>query len=169
MKKLIDLINHPAPGDSLANYLGYLPEEKWHVVLTQSRDSGLISKSNWEVALERLGGERGGNVEVHRFGHWACGWWEALCVAEDSDLWETAKGICESIEDYPLLDEEHHSKMEEEEAQIMWRDCFTPKERVRHLRATGGDDNITTFSALRKCVEGAFAPFTQHGYQGIIE
>lgn len=168
MNKLIDLIKHPGAGDSLANYLGHLPEEKWHVVLTQSRDSGLISKSNWEVALERLGGERGGNVEVHRFGHWACGWWEALCVAEDSDLWETAKGICESIEAYPLLDEEHHSEMEAKEADRVWRDCFSPKERVELLRSEGGTENFHTFSDLMRCVKGAFAPFTDNGYQSII-
>ena len=44
-----------------------------------TRDSTLIEQSNYNVALERLGGERGG-VVVESSGHWACGWVDALRV-----------------------------------------------------------------------------------------
>ena len=165
MQKLSDLIKNPSGLDSLDNYAGEIPEDKWHVVLTQSRDSEILTQSNWAVALEELGGESE-HVEIHRFGHWACGWWEALCVAKDSDAWETAKEIHDSLSDYPVLDEEHYSEMETEEADRIWRDCFDPKERVELLRSEGGDFN--GFADLMQCVRGAFAPFTNNGYYGII-
>ena len=57
MQKLSDLIKNPSGLDSLDNYAGEIPEDKWHVVLTQSRDSDILTKSNWAVALEELGGE----------------------------------------------------------------------------------------------------------------
>ena len=167
MQKLSDLIKNPSGLDSLDNYAGEIPEDKWHVVLTQSRDSEILTKSNWAVALEELGGESE-HVEIHRFGHWACGWWEALCVAKDSEAWEPAKEMHDSLSDYPVLDEEHHSEMETEEANRIWSECFDPKERVEHLRSEGGTENFNGFADLMQCVRGAFAPFTNNGYYGII-
>ena len=166
MQKLSDMIKHPSGWDSLDNYMGEIPEDKWHVVLTRSRDSDILTESNWTVALEQLGGE-GDNVEIHRFGHWACGWWEALCVAKDSDVWESAKEMCDSLSDYPVLNEEHFCEMEMEEANRIWSDCFSPKERVEHLRSEG-TENLHDFADLWQCVKGAFAPFTDDGYQSII-
>ena len=166
MQKLSDLIKEPGRFDSLDNYMGEIPEDKWHVVLTRSRDSDILTESNWTVALEQLGGE-GDNVEIHRFGHWACGWWEALCVSKDSDVWETAKEIHDSLSDYPVLNEEHFCEMEAEEANKVWRDCFSPKERVELLRSEG-TENLHNFADLLRCVRGAFAPFTDNGYGGTI-
>ena len=167
MQKLSDLIKNPSGLDSLDNYAGEIPEEKWHVVLTQSRDSEILTQSNWAVALEELGGESE-HIEIHRFGHWACGWWEALCVAKDSEAWETAKEIHDSLSDYPVLDEGHFSEMEMEEANRIWSDCFDPKERVELLRSEGGTEDFNGFADLMQCVRGAFAPFTNNGYYGII-
>ena len=167
MQKLSDLIKKPSGLDSLDNYMGDIPEEKWHVVLTQSRDSEILTQSNWAVALEELGGESE-HVEIHRFGHWACGWWEALCVAKDSEAWETAKEIHDSLSDYPVLNDEHFSEMETEEANRIWSDCFDPKQRVELLRSEGGTENFHGFADLMQCVRGAFAPFTNNGYYGII-
>jgi hypothetical protein len=168
MQKLSDLIKKPSGFDSLDNYMGDIPEEKWHVVLTQSRDSGILTKSNWAVALEELGGESE-YVEIHRFGHWACGWWEALCVAKDSEAWETAKEIHDSLSDYPVLNEEHFSEMEMEEADRVWRDLYTPYQRLEHLRSDDEDtESFHNFADLMRCVRGAFAPYTNNGYGGII-
>ena len=167
MQKLSDLIKKPSGLDSLDNYMGDIPEDKWHVVLTQSRDSEILTQSNWAVALEELGGESE-HVEIHRFGHWACGWWEALCVAKDSEAWETAKEIHDSLSDYPVLNDEHFSEMETEEANRIWSDCFDPKQRVELLRSEGGTENFHGFADLMQCVRGAFAPFTNNGYYGII-
>ena len=167
MQKLSDLIKKPSGLDSLDNYAGEIPEDKWHVLLTRSRDSEILTQSNWAVALEELGGESE-HVEIHRFGHWACGWWEALCVAKDREAWETVMKLHESLHDYPVLDEEHFSEMEMEEANRIWSDCFDPKERVELLRSEGGTENFNGFAALMQCVRGAFAPFTNNGYYGII-
>tara|TARA_R100000458_G_scaffold57613_2_gene64059 strand:- start:8 stop:523 length:516 start_codon:yes stop_codon:yes gene_type:complete len=170
MQKLSDLIKNPSGLDSLENYAGEIPEDKWHVLLTRSRDSDILTQSNWRVALKKLDPSgKSVDVEIHRFGHWACGWWEALCVAKDSEAWETVMELHESLHDYPVLDEEHYSEMETEEANRVWRDLYTPYQRLEHLRSDyGGTENFHNFADLMQCVRGAFAPFTNDGYYGII-
>lgn len=47
--------------------------------IMQTRDSEALERSNFAVALGRLGGESE-TVRVHRFRHWACGWFDLLLV-----------------------------------------------------------------------------------------
>ena len=81
------------------------------VLLSQNRDSEALELSNFRVALERLGGESE-NVQVHRFGHWACGWFELLLVKPNTKQWQTALEIEDSLLDYPCLDEMDWSNLE---------------------------------------------------------
>ena len=99
MKTLNKVASNPSGLDSYSNYAGEIPSDSLLVVLTRSRDSDILSESNWEVALERLGGESD-TVEIHRFGHWACGWWEALCVQAGSQQQEEAGEIESDLEAY---------------------------------------------------------------------
>lgn len=82
MRTLRAVVERPSAIDSYANYMGERPEPEWYCLLTQTRDSGCLERSNFAVALEQLGGE-GENVTIERYGHWACGWWEALAVRGD--------------------------------------------------------------------------------------
>jgi len=66
-----------------------------------------------------LGGESD-TVEVHRFGHWGPGWYEIIIVHPDSPQAKIAYDIARSLEDYPLLDEEDHSRRETEDAIESW-------------------------------------------------
>ena len=165
MKKLIDLVRNPSGFDSFDNYFGDLPSNDLIVVVTRSRDSDLIEESNWECALEMLGGENS-SVKIHRFGHWACGWWDALCVIQGSEKEEIGREIVESIENYPLLDEEDHSRRESEQADKVWRDDYSPTERVGFLRDNYADFHC--FTDLLQCVRGEYAPFCEDGYQSLI-
>jgi hypothetical protein len=117
MKTLNEVMQRPSATDSLDNYLGATDFPGWYVVLTHDRDSDCLQESNWRVALARLGGESD-NVEIHRFGHWACGWWEALCVKDD----KVAEGnkIQSELEAYPVLDDEDYSLLEHETATAVW-------------------------------------------------
>ena len=79
MKPLNQVLQRPSAFDSLANYTGETEFPGLYVVVCQNRDSDCLTRSNFRMALKRLGGESD-SVVFHRFGHWACGWWEALCV-----------------------------------------------------------------------------------------
>lgn len=93
--------------------LGLPDKQNWLVLLGKNRDSSLLKQSNFDVALEMLGGESD-DVEVCRFGHWACGWIEIIIVNPKSKLANTAEMIEQAIEDYPVLDEEDWSNREYE-------------------------------------------------------
>lgn len=97
----------------------FLPERQdWHVApVSRTRDSSTLEESNFAVALETLGGESE-TVEVHRFGHWANGWYELILVAPER-AGEVA-AIAARLEDYPILDEEDHSSREWEAAWETW-------------------------------------------------
>ena len=119
MKTLNEIIQRPSGFDSLNNYAGQTDFPGLYVVLTRNRDSDCLGESNWRVALEQLGGESD-DVIIHRFGHWACGWWEALCVSGDKQT--EGEQIVNLLADYPILDEEDFSTLEHETAQKSWED-----------------------------------------------
>ena len=147
MKTLNKVASNPSGLDSYSNYAGEIPSDSLLVVLTRSRDSDILSESNWEVALERLGGESD-TVEIHRFGHWACGWGEALCVQAGS------------------LSDDHFSEAESDEAQRVWAECYSPKERIEYIREGSGFD-FRGIGDLLQCVRGLFAPCGNDGYCGL--
>ena len=83
-------------------------QQDWIVLpCGQNRDSGPLQKSNFECLLKDFGGESE-TVEVHRFGHWACGWFEIIIVhpslAEKVEDWE------EALNNYPVVDEEDYCR-----------------------------------------------------------
>jgi hypothetical protein len=89
----------------------------WLVALGQNRDSGTAARSNFRVALRSLEtvDPDGKDHEIHRFGHWACGWLEIIIVrpgtAAHQDAWETECALA----NYPILDEMDWSELESEE------------------------------------------------------
>ena len=94
--------------------------EAWLVVpVSIMQDTPSADTSNFYTALDMLGGESD-TVEVHRFGHWGPGWYEIILVNPDSPHAKTVEDIASRIEDYPLLDEEDHSRREYEDAIESW-------------------------------------------------
>lgn len=164
-------VSNPSGFDSRANYSGTDPDEFAHllVVLTRNRDSDCLSESNWEVALKELGGEENEHVEIHRFGHWACGWWEALVVKEGTEQHRIAQEINSALSDYPVLDDEHFSQKEMEHANEIWRDCYSHEERMELLKQNKSSfpDYFGTFRDLLDCARGNYCP-DFNGYCGII-
>ena len=155
MKTLYEIAANPSGFDSYSNYLGELPEKSLLVVLTRNRDSDCLSESNWECALKELGGESE-TVEIHRFGHWACGWWEALCVKAGSESEKIGAEIESSLSDYPVLNDEHFSELEQAEADRIWQCCYDEKERVEYIRENRSQFEFWSFSDLLQCVRGDF-------------
>jgi len=166
MKKLLEIAKNPSGFDSLANYSGDLPEPQWHVVLTRSRDADILTECNWHVALADLGGESEG-VQIFLFGHWACGWWEALCVAEGGEQFAKGQELHDSLEEYPILDEDAFSEMEFDEAQRSWAGDYGAKERIAYIRDCSGLE-FSGLGDLLQCVRGVYPPYDNDGFHGII-
>ena len=155
MNTLYDTAANPSGLDSYANYMGETPSKGLLVVLTRNRDSDCLTESNWECALEQLGGESE-TVEIHRFGHWACGWWEALCVKAGSEAEKIGAEIESLLSDYPVLNDEHFSEKEQDEANRIWQSCYDEKERIEYIRENRSQFEFWSFSDLLQCVRGNF-------------
>jgi hypothetical protein len=94
--------------------LGLQSQQDWLVApVARNRDSGLLDLSNFNAALDMMGGESD-NCEVHRFGHWGCGWFEIIIVKPDTPTAAIAEEIEEALENYPVLDEDDWGKREYE-------------------------------------------------------
>jgi hypothetical protein len=96
-------------------------QQHWLVMpVIQTRDSETLEQSNFASALEQLGGESE-SVQVHRFGHWANGWFEIIIIdpADESKV-QIAESIESTLKDYPILDDEDLSRRENDEYEYAW-------------------------------------------------
>ena len=94
------------------DYMGQTWEEYYSSGFGQTRDSDVLARSNFRVALKALGGESE-TVIVVREGHWACGWIEWIAIHEsDKKSLEIANEIYCSIQDYAVLDDSDFSELE---------------------------------------------------------
>lgn len=100
------------------NYIGKSYND-YYVLLSHHRDSGLVEKSNFNSALKALNGESD-TVKVVRFSHWLCGWVEMILIHEsDKESIDKGNEIEESLNNYPILDEDAFSEMvTEKEAEM---------------------------------------------------
>lgn len=98
-----------------------LPDRQNWLVLPvgRNRDSDTLSESNFEAALNQMGGESE-TLEVHRFGHWARGWFEII-IMHPSRCTEAVE-IEAALEDYPVLDEFDHAERQYDAIQEAWAD-----------------------------------------------
>lgn len=144
----------PTAFDSKSNFVVWDSEsieniQDWLVCpTTRNRDSSCLDESNFDAALELLGGE-GDKVQVHRFGHWACGWYELIVV--HPDLRTELESIEKRLDGYPVLNEDDFSEREYNEAQELWAGCNL-SERLEYLKrygTVGGEYGDSIFS-IRK-------------------
>lgn len=110
----------------------------------RNRDSRCLEESNFHAALAMLGGESepvsdddNGPVQIHRFGHWACGWFEIILVKPGTPQAAMAEVIEAKLENYPVLDDDDYSSREFEAAEETWKNCYNVKERVEMLQEQG--------------------------------
>ena len=137
----------PTGFDSPSNFMAhrdidYLQD--WFVCPTgRNRDSSLLDESNWDAALKILGGESD-KVEVHRFGHWAYGWYELILV--HPSLRDEVAGIESLLTEYALLDDSDYSERVFDRACELWENSST-KERIEYIRHYGR--GVSLFAARR--------------------
>jgi hypothetical protein len=130
----------------------------YYVFLGRNRDSDCLANSNFECALKEIGGKSEENgVYVVREGHWACGWIEWIAIHQDNAAaLEIADKITEKLEGYPVLDEDHFSELEREEADIIWRDCCSVRERIKYMRDYHSQFEWCSFSDLLAQARGRY-------------
>lgn len=80
------------------------------------RDSDLIAQSNWAVVTEAYLAADPDQIdhEVHRFGHFAVGGILEVAYRPGSAVAGIAAHFRMALENYPILNEDHHSQMEAE-------------------------------------------------------
>jgi hypothetical protein len=110
--------------DSADNFLG--EHAQGYIIMAQHRDSDSLSRSNWQVAMKMFP-----DAEVVRYGHWLVGWTEQLVLPLDApdDVLIKAAQMREDLDDYPVLDDDHWSTLEYEEACDYW-DSLSMCERI---------------------------------------
>ena len=102
----------------------------------RNRDSGDLDESNFHTALEILGGESD-SVQVHRFGHWGCGWFELILVdSTDADKVAIAETIEATLSEYPVLDDSDFSEREYNSACDYWARASV-RDRAEYLKLAG--------------------------------
>lgn len=126
----------------------------------QSRDSDALERSNFVCMLDSLGGESD-IVTVVSENHWAVGWVEWIAIEADgtpeSDkALQIADDIQDQLADYPVIDEQHWSGVEDEEAQEVWTNCYSPKERIDYIRKNPDQFEFHSYQDMLGCVKGRY-------------
>ncbi len=136
-------------------YMGAVWPDYYGAGFGQSRDSDCLEESNFAVVRARLDKlpRWEGEIEsrfVVRESHWAVGWVEWIAIHEsDTAALELCDGLKEAAESYPVLDEEDFSNREMEAANVIWRDCYSQKDRSEYVRKFRGQFD---FRGLRDAV-----------------
>ena len=151
----------PTGLDSRSNFIAYNQEaineiQSWLVLpCGVNRDSDCLTEYNYHAALKRLGGE-GDNVQVHEFGHWACGWYKLILVRPGSPAEAIANEIESALEDYPILDESDFSEREDTAAQEIWSSCYSVGERIEYIKRHRSQFEFSSFADMLGCIRGQY-------------
>ena len=133
------------------DYFGAEWPDYYSAGVGRSRDSDCLEESNFDAMLAELGGESD-TVHVVRESHWAVGWVEWIAIHEsDEKALRAADRLRQNLDDYPVLDEEDHSRREWEECERVWGDCYRERDRIEYLRKRRC---TTGFRELRAAVNG---------------
>lgn len=92
----------------------------WIIAASVHRDSDVLERSNFVIITDRLNAVSDDDDDespfIERFHHWAVGWIDYLLVDPlNSKQLAVVDKAKESLEQYPILDEEHFSALEQEE------------------------------------------------------
>lgn len=97
--------------------------DRWAIVYTHNRDSGLLDQSNASViakAMKPFAQTNDPDVVFESHSHWACGWISGFSIrvfdanGEITEAFRTYHELAQAMDDYAYLDEEDHSRREYE-------------------------------------------------------
>lgn len=112
-KALFETVMNAGGLDGWSNYAGH-DYSGWLCGPSESRDADILTQSNFNVALEMLGGESDGKVEVRHVSHWACGWLNQIMVKATSKQAKILFEIHKKLAHYPVLDDSDYHEREYE-------------------------------------------------------
>lgn len=122
-------------------YIGEVWPDYYSAGVGQSRDSDALERANFKAMLDSLGGEASDDetgdplVTIVRESHWAVGWVEWIAIHEsNTTALEIADNEMERLANYPVLDEELYSQIEDDDCAETWANCYDPHERLKYLR-----------------------------------
>lgn len=147
-----------------SHYAGEVWPDYYSSSVGQSRDSSCLERSNFTCMLEALGGETE-TVRVIREGHWAVGWVEWIAIHEsDHGALAIADDIAGSLEDYPVVDEDHWSELEFNEMLDFWAGMST-RERADYIMAEVKRYHWLTPNLMRfrPLLKGDYSPGMEDG------
>lgn len=137
-----------------------LPDQQdWLVApFTTNRDADCLTRANWETQLARLSAvdPNGETWKQRSFGHWACGHFDIVIVKPNTPAATKVEELQQASEDYPVLDEELFSRLEEEKAGEVWKNCYRERERVEYIRKHRSQFEFHSFADLLGCVRGKY-------------
>ena len=123
--------------------LGIPDRQDWICAGFRSRDSSILEESNWAMILQDL--PESDNVEIHRFGHWACGWFELILVRPDTKQSSIAEELEGALSDYPVLSDDDYSERQWNAIYDYW-ESLSMSERIAYCV----DNGESIFSARRE-------------------
>ena len=143
-----------------ANYFGASWPNHYSSGVGQSRDSDALERSNFACMLKALGGESD-VVTVVRESHWAVGWVEWIAIEADGTpeadkALQIADEIKAGLENYPVVDEDHLSLIEQEDADQTWQNCYSWQERIKYIREYRSQFEFHDMADLIGCVRGRY-------------
>jgi hypothetical protein len=106
--------------------------------------------------LRELGGESE-TVIVVRESHWAVGWVEWIAIHDDDKpALRIADELVAALSDYPVIDEDHWSELEQEDAQQVWANCYSDSERLAYVREYRSQFEFHDYADLIGCIRGRY-------------
>lgn len=139
--------------------LGLEDRQDWLVgPVGTNRDADVLTRSNWAVVVKDIADADtcGDAHEVHRFGHWACGWFEIVLVRPGTACERVALGWEEALSDYPIACEEHFGETEREEADQVWSACYSVEQRINYIRKHRSQFEFRCMADMVGCVRGNY-------------
>lgn len=114
-----------------------------------NRDSDILTKANWKAFNQIMWEARSTNAdendyEVHGFNHWANGWFEIVLIKPGSLAAIKAQECEDRLENYPILDDDLHSDMEDEAVYEYWK-TMSLRERIEVCKK----GNVSIFAARK--------------------
>lgn len=147
-------------------------DHNWSLYHYVNRGSDLLTQSNAVQILEIMAPYiRRGTVTKQHFNHWACGWIDALAIrvytskGRITRAFETFyEDIYCALKNYPILDEEHFTELEQEAAydnvfQALKYDISSDVENYELLLL----DNQIQYSVYRQIDGDSGAAYNQDG------
>lgn len=135
------------------NYFGAIWPDYYSAGVGQSRDSDAVERSNFRVMWNALKDFDG--TQIVRENHFLVGWVEWIALpADNPPALKTADDLLAKLDAYPVLDEMDLSEEESEEAEEIWTNCYSTKERIQYVRDNREQFDFVSLSQMLACVRG---------------